>query len=194
MKLEWFVFAILLALSTTLIVAFVSPQLPYEDVVQADGATQRVAKSHGFAHDRFATMRQGGPGDERSGRALWMGWVFVTLQVLFFGGCLALGMSRGGRLGPARGPIIGGTLVLVAIFAALFLSYIRFMNGETQLRFLGWPRPTAWVLFVVWTFPIFFMVLYYRVFDRWFFTADDEKRLAEITAEIEAARSQGGEA
>ena len=42
----------------------------------------------------------------------------------------------------------------------------------------------------VWQFPIFFIVLYYRLFDRWFFTEDDERRFEEIVA-TERRRSGG---
>ena len=180
MKLPWFVFIVLLAMCVVVGVAFLTPQVPYEDVVLEDGSTQRVIKSHGFTHDRFSTMRQGGSGAERHASTLWIGWAFATLCVLFFGGCLAMGMTRRGSLGPTKGPLIFGTMGLAAIFAALFLSYNKYMNEQTHDLFLGFPRPSAWMLYAVWTFPVFFMILYFRVFDRWHFTAEDEASLKEL--------------
>ena len=114
----------------------------------------------------------------------------MTLCVLFFGGCLAMGMTRHGTLGPTRGPLIFGTLVLAAIFAALIFSYQRYMNEDVHTLFLSFPKPSAWMLIGVWCFPVFFMVLYYRMFDRWYFTAEDEKRLEEITADHRRAQAE----
>ena len=182
MRLPQFVLVVLLAICAVLGVAFVTPQVPYEDVVAEDGTTQRVIKSHGYTHERFPTMKQGGPGAERHAVTLWIGWAFVTLCVLFFAGCLSMGMTRRGTLGPTKAPLVFGTVVLIGIFTALVFSYYRYMHEDTHTLFLSFPRPTAWMLLGVWPFPVFFMVLYYRVFDRWYFTAEDEKRLEEITA------------
>lgn len=190
-KLPWFIFIVLLAMCAVVIAAFLTPQVPFEDVVLEDGSTQRVIKSHGFTHDKFPTMKQGGPGAERHAVTLWLGWAFVTLCVLFFGGCLAMGMTRRGTLGPTKGPLIFGTAGLAAIFAALILSYYKYMNEETHALFLGFPRPSAWMLYAVWIFPVFFMILYYRVFDSWFFTADDELRLEEIAAAHRRSQGEG---
>ena len=184
MKLHWFVLVALIGMCLTVGAALVTPQTPYEDVVLEDGTTERVIKSRGFEHDRFPTMRQGGPGAERHATTLWIGWAFVIFQVLFFGGCLAMGMKRrrpeGASLGPAKRPLIVGTLVLAAIFTALIFSYQRYATEDTHTLFLGFPRPTAWVFYAVWPFPVFLMVVYMRIFDRWFFTEEDERKVAEL--------------
>ena len=206
MKLHWFVLVALIGMCLTVAAAFLTPQTPYEDVVLEDGTTERVIKSRGFEHDRFPTMRQGGAGAERHARTLWIGWVFVIFQVLFFGGCLAMGMERrrpeGASLGPAKRPLIVFTLVLAAIFTALVFSYQRYATEDTHTLFLGFPRPTAWVFYAVWPFPVFLMVVYMRIFDRWFFTEEDERKVEELAAaqrrkELEAgggdtARAGGG--
>ena len=190
MKLPWFIFIVLLAMCVVLVAAFLTPQIPYEDVVLEDGSTQRVIKSHGFTHPEYSTMRHGGPGAARAGTTLWLGWVFVTLCVLFFGGCLAMGMTRRGSLGPTRRPLLFGTAALAAIFAGLFLSYNGYMNEETHTLFLGFPKPSAWMMYPVWIFPVFFMILYYRVFDRWFFTAQDAEGLQKLAAQQQRAEGE----
>ena len=182
MNVHWFIFIVLLAMCVVLGVAFRVPQVPYENVVQKDGSTQRIIKSHGYEHEQYPTMECGGPGAERHAVTFWVGWVFSMLCVLFFTGCLWLGAARHGKLGPAKAPLIFGTVAFAAIFTALFNSYYAYMHEETHSLFLSFVKPTAWTLFGVWTFPVFFMVLYYRFFDQWHFTKEDEKRLEEITA------------
>lgn len=183
MKTSWFIFVVLLAMCLVLCIAFLTPQVPYEDVVQEDGSTKRHIKSHGFTHDKYPTMKQGGPGAERHAVTLWVGWAFTMLSILFFTGCLSLGATRHGKLGPTRAPFILGTVLFAAVFSALFYSYYTYMHEETHSLFLSLPRPTAWMIFAVWPFPLFFAGVYYFLFDSWYFTEADEKRLEEIVAD-----------
>ena len=191
MKLHSFVFLTLIGMCLTVGAAFIAPQ----QVVIDDGAGTREVSSSGFEHDRFSTMRQGGPGAERHATTLWIGWAFVLFQVAFFGGCLAMGMQRrqagGVSLGPAKQHLIIGTLVLAAIFTALVFSYQRYAVEDTHTLFLGFPRPTAWVFFAVWPFPVYLMFVYMRIFDRWFFTEDDERKVTELAAAQRQREAEG---
>lgn len=190
MNVPWFIFTVLLAICVVVGVAFVTPQVPYEDIVNDDGTTQRIIKSHGFEHPDFPTMEHGGPGAERHARTLWVGWAFAMLCILFFTGCLLLGAGRHGKLGPAKVPFIVGTAIFMAIFTALIFSYRTYMNEETHTMFLAFPKPTAWMLFAVWPFPIYFMVIYYRLFDSWHFTKEDQRRFEELVANRRQATSE----
>ncbi len=182
MKVPWFIFIVLAAMCVTVGASFMAPQVPFEDVVKEDGSTERIIKSHGYPHATYPTMRHGGPGAERHAVTLWIGWGFAVLSVLFFSGCLLLGISRDGKLGPAKTPFIVGTIAFAAIFTGLIFSYYTYMHEDTHVLFLSFPRPTAWMLFGVWPFPIYFVAVYYFLFDRWHYTEQDEKRLEEILA------------
>ena len=59
MKLHWFVFLTLIGNVPGGSARRSSRQT---EVVVQDGATEEVVSSSGFQHDRFSTMRQGGPG------------------------------------------------------------------------------------------------------------------------------------
>ena len=190
MQAPWFVFITLLAMCVVVGIAFLAPQVPYEEVVQEDGSTERIIKSHGYQHEKYPTMKQGGAGAERHAVTLWIGWVFATICILFFAGCLAMGMTRYGSLGPAKVPLILGTVGLTAIFSALILSYYGYMREETHTLFLSFPKPTAWMLYAIWPFPIYFMVIYYRLFDSWHFTEEDQRRLDELVANRRQATSE----
>jgi hypothetical protein len=190
MNVPWFIFIALLAMCAVVGIAFMTPQVPFEDVVNEDGTTERVVKSHGYEHPQYPTMEHGGPGAERHAVTLWVGWAFATVCILFFVGCLLLGAARHGELGPAKTPFIVGTAIFMAIFTALIFSYRAYMTEDTHSLFLSFPRPTAWMLFGVWPFPIYFMVLYYALFDRWHFTEKDQQRLDEIVASHQQATSE----
>jgi len=182
MNVPWFIFITLLAICVVVGISFLVPQVPNENVVLEGGSTQLVIKSHGYEHDKYPTMFQGGPGAERHATTIWVGWVFAMLSILFFVGCTLLGAERHGKLGPFKVPIMIGTVLYAAIFTAVIVSYYAYMNEDTHSLFLSFPKPTAWMLFGVWPIPVYFVVLYYLFFDRWHFTAEDEQRFEEIVA------------
>jgi hypothetical protein len=182
MNIPWFIFALLLALCVILCIAFVTPQGPFGDVEQDDGTMQSESLNHGYAHDKYVSMKQGGPGAERAESTLWVAWAFGVVQIVFFVACLLLGASRHGKLGPAKIPFAIGTVIHVCILSALYLSYRGFLDEDTHELFLSFPKPTAWMIYGIWPFPIFFLIVYYVQFDKWHFTDEDQKNLDELLA------------
>ncbi len=96
-------------------------------------------------------------------------------------------MSRHGKLGPAKKPFIIGAIAFMAIFTGLIFSYYGYMREDTHSLFLSQVKPTAWMLYGVWPFPVYFMVVYYLLFDRWHFTEEDERKLEAIVASSQPA-------
>jgi len=190
MNVPWFIFFTLLVMCALLGIAFVTPQVPSDDVTLEDGSTERVVLSHGFEHDIFPSMEQGGPGAERHANTLWIAWAFAVVSIVFYVACLLLGAGRHGKLGPTKVPFAVGTVIFIGIFTAMFLSYRTFSTQETYELFLGFPKPTAWMIYAVWPFPISFLILYYVTFDKWHFTDEDEQRLEELIANHSQSTSE----
>lgn len=183
MKLPWILFALSLSMCVLLGVVFSIEEEPFEEVASEDGTTvEKVYKGHGFPHPEFPAMQAGGPGAPRHEKILWLGWVFAILQVAFLVTCLALGASRKGRVGPFAVPLALGGLLMAAVFTFLILSYRAYMTEDSHSLFLSLPRPTAWMVYGVWGFPVFFMLLYILTFKRWFMTEEDLERFREIVA------------
>jgi hypothetical protein len=181
-KIPWLIFATLLVMCGLFGVSFMTPQVPWGDVVQEDGTVVNQSMSHGYTHDTFTTMEQGGPGAERHAKTLWIAWAFAVVSIVFYISCISLGAARHGKLGPAKIPFAIGTVILILIFCGLFNSYRGYMNEDVHALFLSFPRPTAWMMYAVWPFPIFFLVIYYIQFDKWHFTDEDQQRLDELVA------------
>lgn len=125
---------------------------------------------------------------------MWgIGTLFGLVQVAFFGACFALGMQRGGRLGPVARPLILGLLGYAGVWLALAVAYAATAgDGETSL-WGAFPAATAWMLYGMWPFPIVFAYVYLRHFDSWFLNEDDLARFRARLAELEAERDAGPE-
>ncbi len=146
----------------------------------------------GLQHPEFTTMQVGGD-PARHDTTLMLGWLFAVLQVLFFAGLLALAIGRRLRTPDGKpngwGALAFGTGALLAAFAAMVTTYIRFMEtGADSRLFLSFPVPTAWMLYAVWTAPLIFIVLFVVKFDSWILTPEDRQRFDELVAN---AKSEG---
>lgn len=146
----------------------------------------------GGPHPEFATMQVGGA-PTRHETTLLPAFLFVLLQVLVFAGLLYMAVGR--RLSRKGGALwlAMGTGALLTAFVCLFITYRGFLEtgSETALAF-SFPVPSAWMLYGVWTAPLFFIALYVVRFDDWILLPEDRKRFEELVAEKNAAADKGG--
>lgn len=172
--------------------AFIVGETPYTDSEPDEtGAVTRTYSGHGVAHPKFETMLAGGPGAERHSNILWVGWAFAVLQTLLFVSLLVFGMRKKGEHGPAIVPLLVGGAVFAGIFTMLFLSYRGYMNDGDPSLFFPLPKPTAWMIYGIWFFPISFVFIYRRYFDSWYLTDDDMERFNAIVAERQTSEEGG---
>lgn len=150
-----------------------------------------VPDGHGRAHPEIAKILIGGDGAARHENILWYGMAFGLLQVAFFVACLAFGASRQDSIGRLTVPIGIGTAVYVVITACMFLSYRTYANEDSPALFLAFPKPTAWMMYGMWIFPVYFIFIYLFTFDKWFMTENDLKRFEEIVAEKRRNQAEG---
>lgn len=151
-------------------------------VPERDG-TDTVYMGHGYDHPRYRTMQASGSGLVRHGRILWLGWGFGVLYIGFFISCLALGMRKKEKVGPALIPLTVGGAIFAGIMTLMFFAYRGYMNEESHGFFLALPIPTAWMIYGLWVFPHCFMFLYVFTFDRWNLTHDEVRQFHEMVAE-----------
>ena len=132
-------------------------------------------------------MRQGGTG-ERHAQVLWLGAAFGVLQLLLFVACLAFGLrgARGSSRAKRRALLLGGLLYL-AVFMALVLAYQDTLQDPTRLL-VSLPPPTAVMLWVLWPFPLYFVLVYSLKFEDWVFRKEDSRRFREL---VDAAPAGG---
>lgn len=179
MKLPWFLFLLCLAMCGVVgYLCFFVEEEPYEEV-----AGGKVYLGHGFTHPEYPSMQRGGPGAARHAKLLWLGWLYGILQIAFLVSCLALAQRKQGKLGPMVKPILAGGFLFALLFTFFILSYRAYMNEETHSFFLAQVKPTAWMLYGIWGFPVYFIFLYILTFKRWFLTDEDLERFKKIVAE-----------
>jgi len=171
--MKHFVPAIFLAAIWTAIVwVFLTPEVP-------DG--------HGFAHDRFSAMDQGGDGADRHGPVMFSGWLLGASSIAIFVGLLAWAAERAMSTGSPnvrRLTFVVGGLLFEGLFALMMLAYRDSLVVPTEPAFIGpFPAATSWLLFGVWMAPAFFIVLFVVLFNRWFLSPAAMARFEQLVEE-----------
>jgi hypothetical protein len=125
---------------------------------------------------------------------LWLGWGLGVLEIAFFIALIALGASNRRGLRGLGLPLLVAGLAYVSVWTALVLAYRAYASNAASVFFLGFPAPTAWMLFALWPLPVLIAALYTLGFDRWVATPQDlaelEDRLARLRLDSEVELEQ----
>lgn len=142
-------------------------------------------------HPEHPTLLQGTAGAPRVAAVWWVGAAFGLVQIAFFGACFALGMQRRGSLERLARPIVAGLLLYAGVFALLLASYRSYLAEPGASLVLGFPAPTAVMLYLLWPVPLWFLWLYLRHFDEHTPSEHDLERLRRIAREVAAEEERG---
>jgi hypothetical protein len=189
----WFIFATLIAMTGVLMAALLVEERPYKDVVE-HGVSRRVYQGHGVTHPIFAVTRNesgepqaasmlhGGDGHERQKSIIVLACLFAVLCVVFGIACIYLGTLRLTGPSPLKWPLILAGLVGCLVMVAMFHSYQDSLGDAAPGYFLGFPTPTAWMMYGVYSFPILVVIYFVYWFDRWFAPPQINEDLRQIMA------------
>ena len=171
LKLDKALFALVLALCALVVVLMFVPDQP---------------DYHGIPHPDFPSMLQGGPGTERHARVLGLGWLFGTLQLVFFACLIAFGARKNQSLRGLGKPLLVGLAAHTTVWTLCVLSYRTYLTEPTHAFVLGFPISTAIMVYGMWLTPVIYNFLFVFGFKRWYLTDQD---LADFDRLMESKRS-----
>jgi hypothetical protein len=154
-------------------------------------ATQEPAVNQaGVAHPDHPAMALGADGAARHREVLGAGFAFAALTVALFVGLLFFGLRRPGEPVPGKALILTGGTLFLGAFVALFVTYSRYLeDADPEALVLGFPPPTAWMLYGVWGVPLLFIAFYVTRYKEWVFGAGDEVAYQDLLERVRRART-----
>lgn len=151
-------------------------------VVAITFTVDEPAGGHGAPHPIYETMERAASGVDRHAPVMGLAWLFGILQIALFVCCLRFAIGGACNRPALTWTFLIGGLLYGAAFTWMIVSYGQYMRAEAPALVLGFPAPTALMLFCLWPAPLFFMVVYYATFHRWVMTDDDMERFRRIVA------------
>ena len=133
--------------------------------------------SHGIVHPQYSSMQIGGDTERHNGSILFLGWLFGTLQIIFFVSLLTFGIHRD-RLRPTV--FILGGLSFLSVFTLIIFAY-QFSLGDAPAQITGGlPLPSALMVYGLGVTPLVFAAFYILKFDTWILTPEDLQKFQSI--------------
>jgi len=143
-------------------------------------------------HDLFPTMLKSVK-TSQSTLTLWFSFLFGVFSICLFTLFLYIGLSGKKFLRKKLVVMVIGLILYVGIFSLGFASYLRYIQNDSFRVFLGFPAPTAWMLYGIWFFPLFFTFIYVIKFNDWVLKPEDYQLLKKIMRrrgeEVEKSKS-----
>lgn len=174
MKLPLLLFALLLGMCAIIGIALLS---------------EPPDNNHGVTHPRFAeSMLHGGDGRQRHESVRWLGLAYGALQIVFFVSCLVLGIREPSRCKVAF--VLCG-VVYLATFCLMVVADRSYVVSENPELFLGFPLPTAMMLYGLSGAPLLFLLIYVVQFDRWILNPEELQRFEELLREKRERKGSG---
>jgi hypothetical protein len=144
----------------------------------------------GAAHPDFAGMRHGGSGLERHSLILWAGWAFGAVGIVFYVALMAFGTRRGAARRASAPWLLFGLCAFLAAWTGLVVAYRTYLLEGPGRLFLGFPLPTAIMLYVLFPASLILTAIYVVGFGRWVLSEDDEAAYDRLLAEFRGPRSR----
>ena len=99
------------------------------------------------------------------------------------------GAIRRGKLDGIRPWLIIASIVYLSVYTLTYVSDAHYASSGHERFFLGWPMPTAWMIYAMWSAPVLFVLIYIFKFRDWVLTEEDENRFDELVKARRAAES-----
>jgi hypothetical protein len=138
----------------------------------------------GAPHATVTGMKQVGDGLQRAEPVFALGVAFGTLVFAAALTILYMGVPRAYRSTAFKlGFSISASLLLGSWFGIVWTYHGYIHEPSASAFFLGFPAPTAWLLYGVWTAPAGFVALYIYGYRRWIFPPEAEETFNRLMAD-----------
>ena len=145
----------------------------------------------GTSHPSFSTMMKGGNSIVDLGFHKWLGLLLGLSVVGLYGFSI---LSATGKSNPRLSAairsrmILGICLYLLTFLVLVILHWYEYGTGALNL-FGGFPRDTAWMLFVLSLVPLYFTFWYVQKFYSWIITSEE---LSTFQAMVDRRNAEHG--
>ncbi len=139
----------------------------------------------GSPHTEFDSLQSSGSSVSDSGPHWIIGLSFGLAIIGIFGVTLYIGGHRQDaqkRKSIFRSFAIG-MLAYFGIFLLLMNSYQQYHQAGDAPYFLGYPAPTAWMIYGIWLIPLVFTTMYVVKFDDWVLSPEEVEEFGRMVEE-----------
>jgi phosphotransferase system glucose/maltose/N-acetylglucosamine-specific IIC component len=148
------------------------------------------APASGAPHPEISGMQIGGDGAARIKGIEAAAFVLFSATFILLSVLVVASVSKRNRT-----PVFWGwtgliTLTVLYVWYRVFDSYLDYLRTGDLIYILGFPEPTAWMIFGLWGGGAMFSFIYVIGFRRFVYSPEDEQTLKEILEEYNSEREE----
>ncbi len=133
----------------------------------------------GQVHASYSSMIQSTP-EGHAAPAIVFGTIFGSISIMLFVLFLYIGIHQKKASKNKVFLWLLGLVLYLMIFILGILDYLTYLRTGSITTYLGFPTPTAWMLFGIYLFPLYFTLFYILKFKYWVLSPDSEKRFRDL--------------
>ncbi|MEM6963818.1 MAG: hypothetical protein AAF573_03565 [Bacteroidota bacterium] len=136
----------------------------------------------GTVHPKFDTMLHGGTSVAADPTVKWLAYLFGLFVISVFAFVLFLGATKkdANLNTKIRRVFTFGFLAYTFVYTLMVFAYWKNYPSPSDDFILGFPKPTAWMMYGMWFTPLIFTFVYIFKFKDWILTPEEEARFHEI--------------
>lgn len=149
-----------------------------------------ASRSTSQVHPEYSSMLKSSGNTASLSSTLWLGYVYGVIMFAVMAVSILIGIQKREKLGTLGKWMAAGFFMYLLVFTALVYTYSQYTHDKHQDFFGGFLLPTAWMIYGMWLFPLFFVFLFTLHFDRWIMTKDDLRQFQLLLSKY---RNHSGE-
>lgn len=134
----------------------------------------------GMAHPEYKTMLHSGANILATTTTRTVSFLFGLGVIMLFYFFIRFGANRKKDSGKLSLWINISFVAYLIVYAMTFLSYLNYESTGHDTFFFGWPTPTAWMIYGMWSTPIILVLVYVIKFKDWVLDDEDEEEFQKI--------------
>jgi len=138
----------------------------------------------GSAHPEISGMRTGGDGAGRINGLETASFILFAATFVLFTTLIISSVSKRNRTLRFWIWMFIITGIILFVWYQVFDSYMSYLNTGALRYILGFPEPTAWMVYGLWGGGALLAVVYVVEFRKIIYTEDDEETLKDIVEEF----------
>ena len=153
-------------------------------------SNQVSVATSGSLHPEITGMKIGGEGAMRIKGIEAVSFAMFAALFILMSVLIATGISKRYRTLMFWIGLGCITLIILFVWYRVFHSYMIFLTTGELIYYLGFPEPTAWMIFGLWGGGALFTLLYVIGFRKFVFTDEDEETLRKIVEEYSKQKEE----
>ena len=143
-------------------------------IVLAASLAPGIQEATGVPHPDYPGMFVSPTNIDHNPLTRWLGYLFGLGVICLFGSMLLIGNRKNSRATSMKPWLIVGIILYLTAYTFMVMSHWSYTHSSDVQFILTMPKPTAWMIYVVWFIPLVITIGYIIRFEDAIISEEEE--------------------